>query len=92
MGTIYKITDRVWAMTSLPWPIFGIVWIGTILRLIIGTFIICLVIPAFPFMYLYGIYKWKKTKQCPDWFYPFWYSALFGWYIFLICWKVLKWL
>lgn len=84
MGTFYKLTNWLWGISDLPWPIFGAVWVGTILKVILGGIGLCLVVLVFPFVYIYGLYKWYKTKICPEWFWPFWYSFLFGWYIFML--------
>lgn len=84
MKTFYKLTNWLWGTSDLPWPIFGIVFIGTFLKIIVKTIWLCLVVVVFPFMYLYGLYKWVSTKKMPEGFYPFWTSALFGWYVFVI--------
>lgn len=56
MRTLYKITDRVWGISDIPWPFFyglqGLVF----LKLIVGTIILCLVTLTYPILYVAGVW------------------------------------
>lgn len=83
-GTIYKLTDRIWASFDMPWPIFELIYVGVIFKIVLGGLALCLAVLVFPLIYIYGICRWIKTGNKPKWFYPFWFSFIFGWYIFCI--------
>lgn len=84
MGTIYRITDRVWGISDLPWPFFYALQGFVILKLIVGTIILCLVTLTYPFLYAFGVWYLVKKKKKPDWLRFALYTGLMGWYIFCI--------
>ena len=84
MGMIYKVTDKVWGVSEMPWPFFYGIQAFVILKIIIATIVLCLVTLTFPFLYIFGIWYLIKKKKKPNWFYFALYTALMGWYIFVI--------
>lgn len=84
MGMIYRITDRLWGISDLPWPFFYGIRIYVIFKIIIGTIFFCLVTLIFPLLYIFGIWYLIKKKKKPDWVYFTFNTALMCWYIFLI--------
>lgn len=84
MGTLYKITDKVWGISDLPWPAFYAIRGWVFLKIIIGALILCLVTVTFPLLYIFGIWYLIKKKKKPNWLYFALYTALMGWYIFCI--------
>lgn len=84
MGTLYKITDKVWGISDLPWPVFYGIQGLAFLKIIIGTIIICLVTITYPLLYIFGICYLIKTKKKPNWLYFALYTGLMGWYVFCI--------
>lgn len=84
MGIFFKLFKGLWVGTDLPLPFLGATIFGVAIRAIIYYLGVLLVIPLFPFIYLYGLYKWFNTGRKPEWFYAFWFSALFGWYIYCL--------
>ena len=81
---IYKITDKVWGISDLPWPFFYGIEVFVIVKIIIGTIILCLVTLTYPLLYGFGIWYIIKKKKKPNRFYFALYTALMGWYIFVI--------
>lgn len=84
MGMLYKVTDKVWGISDMPWPFFYGIQAFVILKLIIGTVILCFVTLTYPFLYGFGIWYLIKKKKKPNWFYFAVYTALMGWYVFVI--------
>lgn len=84
MGMIYKVTDKVWGISDMPWPFFYGVQAFVILKIIIGAVILCIVTLTYPLLYAFGIWYLIKKKKKPNWFYFGLYTALMGWYIYLI--------
>lgn len=84
MGMIYKITDKVWGVSDMPWPFFYGIQTFVILKIIIGSIILCFVTITYPLFYGLGIWYLFKKKKKPNLFYFVLYTALMGWYIFLI--------
>lgn len=80
---IYKITDKVWGISNMPWPFFYGIQAFVILKIIIGSIILCLVTLTYPLLYGFGIWYLIKKKKKPNWFYFALYTALMGWYIFV---------
>ena len=84
MGMIYKITDKVWGISDMPWPFFYFIQAFVILKIIVYTIIICLVTLTYPLLYIFGVWYLIKKKKKPNWFYFALYTGLMGWYIFFI--------
>ena len=84
MGMIYKVTDKVWGISDMPWPFFYGIQAFIILKIIISTIILCLVTLTYPLLYIFGIWYLIKKHKKPNWFYFALYTALMGWYIFVI--------
>lgn len=84
MGMIYKVTDKVWGVSDMPWPFFYGIQAFVILKIIIGSIILCLVTLTYPFLYIFGIWYLIKKKKKPDWIHFSLYTALMGWYLFVI--------
>lgn len=84
MGMIYKITDRVWGVSDLPWPFFYGIQAFVIVKILINTLLICFVTLTYPLLYIFSIWYLIKKKKKPNWFYFALYTALMGWYIFVI--------
>lgn len=81
---IYKVTDKVWGISDLPWPFFYGIQVFIVIKIIIWSIILCLVTLVYPFLYAFGIWYLIKKKKKPNWFYFALYTALMGWYIFVI--------
>lgn len=81
---IYKVTDKVWGVSDMPWPFFYGIQAFVILKIIIGSFILCFVTLTYPLLYCFGIWYLIKKKKKPNWLYFSLYTALMGWYIFVI--------
>ena len=84
MGTIYKITDKVWGISDLPWPAFYGIQGFVFLKILVGTIILCLVTIFYPLLYIFGIWYLISKKKKPNWLYFALYTGLMGWYIFCI--------
>ena len=84
MGMIYKVTEKVWGISDMPWPFFYGIQAFVIFKIIIGTIILCLITITYPFLYIFGVWYLIKKKKKPNWFYFALYTALMGWYIFVI--------
>ena len=84
MGTLYKITDKVWGISDLPWPAFYAIRGFVFLKIIFGTILLFLLTITFPLLYIFGIWYLIKKKKKPNWLYFALYTALMGWYIFCI--------
>ena len=84
MGVIYKITDRVWGISDMPWPFFYGIRVFVFLKLFILLIIFLLITATYPFLYIYGVWYLIKKKKKPNWLYFVLYTALMGWYIFCI--------
>lgn len=84
MGTLYKITDKVWGISDLPWPFFYGIQGFVILKTIIGGLILCLVTILYPLLYILGVWYLIKNKKKPNWVYFALYTGLMMWYIFCI--------
>lgn len=84
MGTIYKITDRVWGISDLPWPVFYGIQGFVFIKIIIGTILLCIITLIYPLLYLFGVWYLISKKKKPNWLYFALYSGLMGWYIFCI--------
>ena len=84
MGTIYKITDKVWGISDTPWPIFYAVRGFVFIKIIVGAILLCLLTIIFPLLYIFGVWYLIKKKKKPNWLYFALYTGLMGWYIFCI--------
>lgn len=84
MGMIYKVTDKIWGISDMPWPFFYGIQAFVILKIIVGSIILCLVTILYPFLYFFGIWYIIKKKKKPGWLHFSLYTALMGWYIFVI--------
>ena len=84
MGMIYKVTDKVWGISDMPWPFFYGIQAFVFLKLVITLIIFLIVTATYPLLYGFGIWYLIKKKKKPDWFYFALYTALMGWYIYLI--------
>lgn len=84
MGMIYKLTDKVWGISDMPWPFFYLIEAFVILKIIIVTIIICAITLTYPFLYIFGIWYLIKKKKKPNWFYFSLYTGLMGWYVFVV--------
>lgn len=84
MGMLYKVTDKVWGVSDLPWPFFYGIEAFVILKIIIGSIILCFITLTYPILYLLGIGYLIRKKKKPNWFYFALYTALMGWYLFII--------
>lgn len=84
MGMIYKITDKVWGISDMPWPFFYAIEAFVILKIIVYTIIFCFVTLTYPFLYIFGIWYLIKKKKKPNWINFSLYTILMGWYIFVI--------
>ena len=84
MGTIYKITDKVWGVSDLPWPVFYGLQGFVFLKIIVGAILLCLVTIIYPLLYIFGVGYLIKKKKKPNWLYFVLYTALMGWYVFCV--------
>lgn len=84
MGTIYKITDKVWGISDLPWPVFYGIQGFIFLKIIFGAILLCLVTVTYPLLYIFGVCYLIKKKKKPNWLYFALYTGLMGWYIFCV--------
>lgn len=84
MGTIYRITDKVWGISDAPWPVFYGIQAFVILKVIVGAIILCLVTITYPLLYLLGVGYLIINKKKPNWLYFAVYTGLMCWYVFCI--------
>ena len=84
MGTIYKITDKVWGISDLPWSVFYGIQGFVFIKIILGAVLLCLVTIIYPLLYIFGVWYIIKKKKKPNWLYFVIYSALMVWYVFCI--------
>lgn len=84
MGTLYKITDKVWGISDLPWPAFYAIRGFVFLKIIFGAILLCVVTITFPLLYIFGVWYLISKKKKPNWLYFALYTGLMCWYIFCI--------
>ncbi|MCH5237539.1 MAG: hypothetical protein J1E95_07055 [Muribaculaceae bacterium] len=84
MKTLYKITDKVWGISDLPWPVFYGLQGFVFLKIIIETILLCLVTVTYPLLYIFGVVYLVRKKKKPNWVRFALYTALMGWYVFCI--------
>ena len=84
MGTIYKITDKVWGISDMPWPFFYGVQGFVFLKIIIGALLLCLVTATYPLLYIFGVWYLIRKKKKPNPLYFVSYTILMIWYVYCI--------
>lgn len=84
METLYKISDKVWGISDVPWPFFYGIQSFVFLKIIVGAILLCLVTVTYPLLYILGVVYLVAKKKKPDWLRFFLYTALMGWYVFCI--------
>ena len=84
MRTLYRITDKVWGISDLPWPVFYGIQGFVFLKIIVGAIILCLVTATYPLLYIFGVWYLIRKKKKPNWLYFALYTGLMVWYIFCI--------
>ena len=62
MRTIYKVTEKVWGISDMPWPVFYGIQAFVILKVVIHTIFLCLVTATYPFLYGFGVWYLIKKK------------------------------
>ena len=81
---IYKVTDKVWGISDIPWPFFYGIQACVILKLIIGGIILCAVTVTYPLLYIFGIWYLIKSKKKPNWLNFILFTGLMVFYIFCL--------
>ena len=84
MGTLYKITDKVWGISDLPWPAFYAIRGLVFLKIIFSGILLCLAAIIYPLLYIFGVWYLIRKKKKPNWFYFALYTGLMGWWIFCV--------
>ena len=84
MGTLYKITDKVWGISDMPWPLFLGIQGFVILKIIIGGVLLCLASALYPLLYIFGVGYLIRKKKKPNWWRFALYTALMAWYVFAV--------